>query len=124
MIYGIGVDLVEIKRFENLISDSKKLDRFFHPKEIIQNCNKSVMMEHYASRFAVKEAFSKAIGTGLSMFSLKDVYVVNDNNGKPEIVLENKAEKLFNERCGNARIFVSITHEKEYAQAFVVIENN
>ena len=81
------------------------------------------MQEHYASRFAVKEAFSKALGTGVAGFQLGDIYVGHNEDGKPELYLEGRANALVEMRCGkSARISVSLSHEKEYAVAFVVIE--
>ncbi len=123
MIFGIGTDLVKIKRFKSWIKDSKKIERFFNKKEIIQNCDDQYLLEHYASRFAAKEAFSKALGTGIRDFSLTDVYVTNNKDGKPEINLENNALMIYNQRCKESVIHLSLTHEKDYAQAFVIIEN-
>ena len=80
------------------------------------------MSQHYAVRFAAKEAFSKAMGTGISGFELKDVFVQNEESGKPYLVLENSAKKLFEEKCPDAKIFLSLSHEKEYATANVIIE--
>ena len=80
--------------------------------------------QHYAARFAAKEAFSKALGTGL-IYDLKDSYIINDKNGKPEFVLENSAKELFNKVKGKIedyKFHVSLSHEKEYATAFIIIE--
>ena len=69
-----------------------------------------------------KEAFSKALGTGITGFSLKDVWIENDKSGKPEFCFGSSAESLLREKCGTCKVFVSLSHEKEYAVAFVVIE--
>lgn len=122
MIFGIGVDLVYIKRFESWIEDSGKLRRFFNKDEIKENCSKDILLEHYASRFAAKEAFSKALGTGIYNFNLKDICVVKNNDCKPELKLEDTALCAFNERCKDCIIHLSLTHEKDYAMAYVIIE--
>ena len=72
-------------------------------------------------RFAAKEAFSKALGTGIC-FDLRDVFVKKNADGKPELYFSEKLKKLLEEKCGECRIFVSLSHEKEYAVANVVIE--
>ena len=74
MIYGIGTDIVETSRFEKWIGNSSMLQRFFNSKEIISDLSEEQLKEHYASRFAAKEAFVKALGTGFSDFELKDIY--------------------------------------------------
>lgn len=124
MIYGIGTDIAKVDRFEKLLKNESFANRFFSPKE---QCPESYGLhrkcEHYAVRFAAKEAFSKALGTGLQGFKLNEVYICQNEDGKPDIVLEGSALELFNSRCGrDGRISVSLSHEKEYAVAFVVIE--
>ena len=69
-----------------------------------------------------EEAFSKALGTGLAGFSLKDVYITNDGEGKPLLNIEGAALSLMKERLGECNAFVSLSHEKDYAIAFVVLE--
>ena len=79
--------------------------------------------EFYASRFAAKEAFSKALGTGIRGFNLNEVFISKDDNEKPEIKVLGNAKKMLEEKCGEKyKIHVSLSHEKEYALAFVVIE--
>jgi holo-[acyl-carrier protein] synthase len=74
-----------------------------------------------AARFAAKEAFGKALGTGLANISLKDIIVRNDHNGKPEIFLEGTALARF-ENSGGGKLHCSLTHEGENAVAIVIIE--
>ncbi len=62
------------------------------------------------------------MGTGITGFNLKDVFVTNAENGKPVLRVQNGAKRIFEKRCGNSEIFVSLSHEKEFAVAFVVIE--
>ncbi|MBQ2601683.1 MAG: holo-ACP synthase [Treponema sp.] len=122
MIFGIGVDIIRISRFEKWIKNPDILKRFFNPAEMASG-ETEVLTQHYAARFAAKEAFSKALGTGVVGFGLKDVYIQTYSNGKPELVVTGKALELMDGICGRgARVFVSLSHEKEYAVANVVIE--
>lgn len=122
MIYGIGTDITEVKRFEKWVKDSSIIDRFFNEEEKMSGGTIAANCQHYAVRFAAKEAFGKAIGTGLS-FDLKDVFITKNEDGKPSLVIQNSAKKIVEEKCGNPVIHVSLSHEKEYATAFVIIEN-
>ncbi|MDE5898473.1 MAG: holo-ACP synthase [Treponemataceae bacterium] len=122
MIFGIGVDIVEVRRLERWVRGGDLTVRFFAPEEQSQASSFAARCRHYAVRFAAKEAFSKALGTGLCGFSLKDVFIVNDAGGRPELHLRGAAEAAVKNRCGKCRIHVSLSHEQEYAAAFVVIE--
>lgn len=122
MIYGIGTDIAKVSRFEKWVKNEEIINRFFNPLEIMQNGNLNARCEHYAVRFAAKEAFSKALGTGITGFKLTDVFITNDENGKPVINVQNEAKKMLEKRCGKCNVFVSLSHEKEFATAFVVIE--
>mgnify|MGYP004450232131 FL=1 len=124
MIFGIGTDITEVSRFKKWVSDPKMLKRFFNENEIMDGVTEKAKLEHYAVRFAAKEAFSKAIGTGILGYDLKDVYIVKNEEGKPFMKISGKAEKIINERCPNSSVHVSLSHEKEYAVAFVIIEKN
>ncbi|ERF61814.1 holo-ACP synthase [Treponema socranskii] len=123
MIYGIGTDIADVRRFAKWVENPDLISRFFNKREIKTSGSRQKLQEHYASRFAVKEAFSKALGTGVSGFELADVYVGHNEEGKPELCLERRAASLVEMRCGKTvRISVSLSHEKEYTVAFVVIE--
>lgn len=124
MIFGIGCDIAKISRFEKWVHDGSMIDRFFNKKEkIADSASSGRKYEYYAGRFAVKEAFSKALGTGISGFDLKDVYIVKDQSGRPELMVEGRAKDLLEKRCGTkSRLHVTLSHEKEYALAFVQIE--
>lgn len=135
MIFGIGIDLVEVSRFKKWIKDKNLILRYFNEKEMseknisetdpenLSDRQLSAMCQHYAVRFAAKEAFSKALGTGLSGFDLRDVYVLKEESGKPYIKLGESARKIFDEKCPGAKIFLSLSHEKDYAIADVIIES-
>ena len=123
MIYGIGTDIADVRRFAKWVENPDLIERFFNKHEIKTTGSRQKLQEHYASRFSVKEAFSKALGTGVAGFDLGEVYVGHNAEGKPELRLEGRAAALVEMRCGScARISVSLSHEKEYAVAFVVIE--
>ena len=122
MIFGIGVDIVEVNRFSKLINNPDFINRFFNKEEQQEYNNEQTMSEHYASRFAAKEAFGKALGTGLAGFSLTDVFVKKNENGKPYLVIQNKAEEILKNNCGECKIHLSISHEKTFAVAYVIIE--
>lgn len=124
MVSGIGTDIAEVKRFEKWVDNPEMLERFFNEKEMSSAKSKSALCQHYAVRFAAKEAFSKALGTGISGFGLKDVYITNNSQGAPLLNIEGAALSLMKERFGECKVFVSLSHEKEYALAFVVIESN
>ena len=122
MIYGIGIDIVKVDRIKKWIQDGNMIRRFFNPAEMNTCASLQASAEHYAARFAAKEAFGKALGPGLAEFRLQDVFVKNDEFGKPGFFLQKDAEELFKKKCGNAKIHISLTHEKEYAAAYLIIE--
>ena len=122
MIAGIGTDIAEVRRFEKWVKNPEMLERFFNEKERSSAKSEAALCQHYAVRFAAKEAFSKALGTGITGFGLKDVYITNDSEGKPLLNIEGAALSLMKERLGECRAFVSLSHEKEYALAFVILE--
>lgn len=122
MIAGIGTDIAEVRRFEKWVKNPQMLERFFNEKELSSAKSDAAKCQHYAVRFAAKEAFSKALGTGISGFGLKDVYITNDSEGKPLLNIEGAALSFMKERLGDCKAFVSLSHEKEYALAFVILE--
>lgn len=120
-----GVDIIEIDRvrksFEN--SNTGFRDKVFTKREI-EYCESknAVRFMSYAARFAAKEAVSKALGTGIgSGVDWKDVEVINDDRGKPYVVLTGKAKKLY-EKMGASDISLSLSHCNAYAVAYAVIE--
>ena len=122
MICGVGTDIAQVSRFEKWVKNPEMIERFFNEKERSFAGSESAKCQHYAARFAAKEAFSKALGTGISGFGLKEVYITNNEEGKPSLNIEGAALALLKERFGDCNVFVSLSHEKEYAVAFVVIE--
>jgi len=131
MITGIGIDIVEINRMYKWLDNLNLLERFFHSNEISflssrytlqeKDVNKQQYAQALAARFAAKEAFGKALGTGLSGISLKDIMVLNNENGKPEIKLFGSALDAFI-KSGAAKSHISLSHEKENAIAMIILE--
>ncbi len=122
MIVGTGIDIVKNKRFEKWLQNQKLLERFFHPVEVEYSISrKGAASQHLAARFASKEAFVKALGTGFSGINLKDICVSNEPSGKPVLKLEGTAaEKL--SLSGANSVHLSISHEREYTVAMVTLE--
>ncbi len=118
MIFGIGCDLCEIKRFETV--SERFYERFCTACERNFLENKNNRPQSAAANFAVKEAFSKALGTGVRGFSLKEVEVLRDSLGKPYITLWGNAKKLC-EDLGITDIFVSISHDGGMAMGYVIL---
>ena len=115
MVLGLGVDIVENKRFES--KSEKLLNRLFTSYEV--SIAPSVRKEEYfASRFASKEAFVKALGTGFTSLSPLDIEIREDEKGKPFIAINDKLMQLTN----GSSVFLSISHEKDYSVAVVVLD--
>ena len=123
MITGIGIDVVHASRMERWRNIPLILERYFHPCELTDALSKgSGINLSLAARFAAKEAFGKALGTGLAGIVLKDIMVKNRHNGKPEIEVFGSALSAL-EKSGAGRIHVSLTHEKDNAMAMVILES-
>lgn len=123
MIIGIGTDLIEVERVaEKMEKKAGFKELVFSPSEIIYCETKANRYEHYAARFAAKEAFLKAIGTGWrSGTAFNEIEVYNDAEGKPELrFLGITANTVAEMKAG--KIFVSLSHLKTMACAMVIIE--
>jgi len=121
MIIGIGTDIIEIERIEKVINrTSSFIEKSFTSNEIEYFKTKGLKGNVIAGNFAAKEAISKAIGTGFRGFALKDIEVLRDEFGKPVVKLSNKIHGLLN--VGKFNIHVSISHSRENAIAYAVIE--
>jgi holo-[acyl-carrier protein] synthase len=122
MISGIGVDVVHVSRMERWRRTRGLLERFFHPRELSDALSRGSGADlSLAARFAAKEAFGKALGTGLAGIVLKDIMVINQHNGRPEIQVLGTARSAL-EKTGANRLHVSLTHERDNAIAMVVLE--
>ncbi|MBN1519638.1 MAG: holo-ACP synthase [Spirochaetales bacterium] len=122
MIIGIGVDVVHVRRLERWLSVPGLPERFFHPDELESAKSRGhAAALSLAARFAAKEAFGKALGTGLRGIKLGDIQVLNNHNGRPGIVLYGSALERFR-NVGGQSIHLSLTHERDNAIAMVVME--
>ena len=123
MIFGIGIDNIEIARIKKQIDNSRKFkEKIFTAKEIKYCESKKNYAESFAVRFAAKEAFLKAIGTGWSDgLQFIDIEILNDGKGKPEIYLQGKTKQIIQEN-NLENIHISMSHLKEIASAIVIIE--
>ncbi|MBW7848161.1 MAG: holo-ACP synthase [Bacteroidales bacterium] len=123
MIFGIGTDIIEVARIEKQLANNQALkSKLFTHREQIYSEGKSTMYQHYAARFAAKEAFFKALGTGYRFgMAFHEIEVVNDELGKPVIHLHGKVADFLRENQ-IAHVHLSISHVKEMAVAYVVLE--
>jgi len=123
MITGIGIDIVDIERMEDKISGDKGFREFVFSKDEIAYCNHQANpAQHYAARFAAKEAFLKASGEGLTIsYKLSDIVVVSGDNGRPQLRLEGDF-KILADKNSWTQFHISLSHSKTIATAFVIIE--
>jgi holo-[acyl-carrier protein] synthase len=124
MVYGIGTDLIEVERIRAIIDKKQGFrEKVFTPDEIIYcESRPKSKAEHYAVRYAAKEAFFKALGTGLrSGMSFLDLEVMNDALGKPELIIRGDTQKKLS-KWGDVTILLTMTHVKQMAAAFVIIQ--
>ena len=123
-IFGIGTDIVSIDRIKNSLKNKNFIQRIFNEKEIFKCKKTKNSINCYAKRFAAKEAFSKALGTGISKgINFNQIVVLNEKNGKPFIKLIEHTKKNVEKKLKkkNYKISLSLTDEDEYAVAFVTI---
>ena len=127
MISGIGIDIVQTRRMERWCKQRELLERYFHPHELSVALSRgkgtanAAVYQALACRFAAKEAFGKALGTGLAGIVLKDIMVINSHKGRPELQVFDSALKAL-EKNGANRVHVSLAHEQDNAVAVVVLE--
>ncbi len=114
---NVGIDIVEIDRIQRCLEHKAFLKKVYSDAEIELFEKKKMNIETIAGRFCVKEAFSKALGTGIRNFEMTDITTLNDELGAPYLILENNAKKAL----GDRKTSVSISHTKTYATAIVII---
>jgi len=126
-ILGNGVDIVENSRIKRLISNKKFIQRIYSRSEI-KISKKIINKESYfAKRFAAKEAFVKSLGTGFrNGINFKDISILNTAYGKPKILLNSRIKKIIDKKLklNKFKIFLSLSDEKKYSIAFVIINKN
>ena len=124
-IIGNGVDIIKNSRINNSLKIKGFLNRIFTEKEIQQGKKLKNKINFYAKRFAAKEAFVKAIGTGFrSDINFIDIEIKNYKNGKPYISLSKKLNNFLQKKfkLQKYKVFLSLSDEKDYSIAFVVID--
>ena len=125
-IFGIGTDIVNIKRLEKTLkkNNANFKNRIFSKNEITYCEKKKKPSSYYAKRFAAKEALSKALGTGIRKgINFKDIEILNDNFGKPSINLKGSTANFLRRKIKKKKYFIylSLSDDLPWAQATVVI---
>ena len=125
-IFGIGTDIVNIKRMQKIlkINNNNFKKRIFSKNEIIYCDKKQNPSSFYAKRFAAKEALSKALGTGIRRgINFKDIEILNDSFGKPSIKLNGSTANYLKKKINNKKYFIylSLSDDLPWAQATVII---
>ena len=121
MIIGIGNDIIEIERIEKAISKEDFKNKIYSQRELENIQKRGNRTETYAGIFSAKEAISKAIGTGVREFSLTDLEILNDDLGKPYVIVSEKLDKILRNKKEDYQIEISISHSKKYAIAMAII---
>ena len=128
-IFGIGTDIVNIKRMKKILKNngSRFKNKIFSENEINYCEKKRDPTPFYAKRFAAKEAFTKALGTGIRKgISFKNIEISNDNFGKPSIKLKGSTANFLKKKINAKKYFIylSLSDDKPWAQATVIISYN
>ena len=126
-IVGIGVDIIENSRINRLVSNKKFINRVFSKSEIIMSKRIKKKSLYFAKRFSAKEAFVKSLGSGLrNGINFNDISIVNDKLGKPSFSVNKKINMLIKKKhkTNSFNFFLSISDEKKYSIAFVIINKN
>ena len=124
-ILGIGVDVIKNKRIATLLKNKKFISRTFGLKEIKNSKKKNNKINYFAKRFAAKEAFAKALGTGFrEKLAFNDIEILNDNVGKPYYYVSRKISTIIYKRFKTKKfyLFLSISDEKDYSVAFAILQ--
>ena len=124
-ILGIGVDIIENKRIKNSIKNHKFKNRIYSSKELKLSSHSKNKIKYFSNRFAAKEAFAKALGTGFrNNLNFKDIEIANDKLGKPYYLINTKIKQMIKrkKKIDKFQLFLSISDEKDYSVAFTIIQ--
>ena len=127
LIIGNGVDIVNNLRIKKAIKNKAFIKRIYSRGEIIDSKKTKNRINFFAKRFAAKEAFVKALGTGFSKnINFKDISIKNKNSGKPQIFVNNKIKNILKSKFKSSKfkIYLSLSDEKKYSIAFVILNKN
>ena len=125
-ILGIGVDIIENNRIKKSIQNNKFKTRVYSSNELKLSKNVKNKVAYFSKRFAAKEAFSKALGTGFSEnLNFKDIEIVSDKKGKPKYAKNKKIIKIVQKKYKIKKFnsFLSISDEQDYSTAFAIIQS-
>ena len=125
-ILGIGVDIIDNKRIKQSIKSNKFKSRIYSNKELKLSQKTKNKVAFFSKRFAAKEAFSKALGTGFSSnLNFKDIEITNDKKGMPRYAENKKIIKIVQQKykIKKFKSFLSISDEKDYSTAFAIIQS-
>lgn len=117
-MYTVGIDMTEVSRIEKSVKNKRFVERVFSEKEQALFLSKKLPYESMAGNWAAKEAFAKALGTGVRDFSLNEVSVLRNELGAPYYELSGSARRIAEQ--SRLEFSVSITHTAEYAQAVCI----
>ena len=123
-IFGIGTDIVSVERIKKSLKNKNFLKRVFNDKEILKCKKVNSSFNCFAKRFAAKEAFSKALGTGIANgINFNEIVILNKKTGKPYINLKGETKKILKKKFKGkkSKVSLSLSDEKKYAVAFVTI---
>ena len=121
---GVGVDIIENSRIKKSMINKKFVSKIFSNLEIIKSKKTNNKTGYFSKRFAAKEAFSKAVGTGIRKgLNFSDISILNDKYGKPFIKITNKLINIMKKKFKTSRVnvFLSVSDEKKHSIAFVVL---
>ena len=124
-ILGVGVDIVENSRIAKLLRNKLFIKRIFSNSEISIAKKLKYKKNYYSKRFAAKEAFVKSIGTGFrNNLNFKDISIVSDKMGKPSFIISEKIKKIIKKEfnISSFNFFLSISDEKKYSIAYVILQ--
>ena len=124
-ILGIGIDIVENSRIHKLLKNKLFIKRIFSYSEISIAKKIKDKKSYFSKRFAAKEAFVKSIGTGFrDNFDFKDISIINNKLGKPSFIINEKIKKIVKKqfKTTSFNFFLSISDEKKYSIAYVILQ--
>ena len=124
-ILGVGVDIVDNSRIAKSLKNKLFIKRIFSNAEILIANKIKDKKAYYSKRFAAKEAFAKSIGTGFrGDFNFKDLSIINNKLGKPSFIINEKIKKIIKKqfKITAFNFFLSISDEKKYSVAYVILQ--
>ena len=122
---GIGVDIIDNNRIKSLLKNKNFINRTFSKREILISKKTLNKTNFFSKRFAAKESFAKALGTGFrDNLNFKDIEIINDKLGKPYYLISARIKQIIKrkKKVDNFELFLSISDEKDYSVAFAIIQ--